>query len=182
MKLLGPSATLSATEVRDNLVLHTSDGKRYAAKRTVFLLSQLVQDLISSQEDSETSLEITLEDIDSATLYAVHEYLEHHQIGGPLKEIERPLRGELKTFLDPWDWKYVEDTLLQGGSNPHFVFSVLKAASFFSVGELRELCCASVAELLRTKNEEQLLEFFGVDSFTASDEEGLLKDFPWLAE
>jgi hypothetical protein len=187
MRVLGAAAQLTPAENKESLVFVTQDGKRIVAKRSVFLASPLVREVLAeTSPDSDEPVVIPLDTVDSTELFAIHEYQEHHHSSGVnAREIERPLRTELKMCVDSWDWKYVEDTLLRGAdrSDLRFVFSVLKGASFLGLGELRDLCCASIAEVLRLKTEEEILDIFECPGgFTAEDEAALIRDFPWLSD
>lgn len=92
--------------------------------------------------------ELPLHNIDSHTFVSVYEYIHQKhaasstggaagsgkaagkqgQTGGSSSSggsasassssLERPLRGDLATVLEPWDWKYCVDTLLKGWTPP----------------------------------------------------------------
>eukprot|EP01009_Symbiontida_sp_KSa7_P007556 NODE_4477_length_346_cov_252.838384_g3874_i0.p2 GENE.NODE_4477_length_346_cov_252.838384_g3874_i0~~NODE_4477_length_346_cov_252.838384_g3874_i0.p2 ORF type:complete len:73 (+),score=28.77 NODE_4477_length_346_cov_252.838384_g3874_i0:25-219(+) len=55
--------------------------------------------------------------------------------------------------------------------------------NFMNVEPLRDLCCAKVADMLRGKNEQEILDLFDVtDAFTAEEEGKLYEQYPWLRE
>ena len=52
-----------------------------------------------------------------------------------------------------------------------------------NIEPLRDLCCAAIANMLRGKNEEDILNLFGItESFTAEEEEKLYQEYEWLRE
>lgn len=156
---------------------------------------------VSASAASLEVLELPLPAIDSEALSAVYSFVAHHYDATPssspspspssyvpptFRELEKPLRSDLSTLVDPWDWTFVSQTLLRGrpdGSNgTSLLFSVLNASSFLSIPPLRELCSAAIANMLRGKSDEAIMALFGVSSFTKEDEEDICRDYPWLQE
>eukprot|EP00744_Colponema_vietnamica_P017875 GILI01025165.1.p1 GENE.GILI01025165.1~~GILI01025165.1.p1 ORF type:complete len:236 (+),score=25.04 GILI01025165.1:49-708(+) len=194
----------------------TNEGRRFLVnknimRRSSLLIGQLLEALGGGDEGETTKeiLELPLPAIDSETLEAVHSFVSHHYGNsnpsarpGPtnlakgssaaaysaptFKEIEKPLKSDLSTLLDPWDWSYVSQTLLKGkpdGSNgTTLLFMTLNASNFLNIPPLRELCSAAVANMLRGRSDSDILALFGVSSFTAADEEEICNDYPWLRE
>eukprot|EP01009_Symbiontida_sp_KSa7_P004695 NODE_2146_length_504_cov_403.092308_g1753_i0.p2 GENE.NODE_2146_length_504_cov_403.092308_g1753_i0~~NODE_2146_length_504_cov_403.092308_g1753_i0.p2 ORF type:complete len:131 (+),score=41.70 NODE_2146_length_504_cov_403.092308_g1753_i0:37-393(+) len=99
--------------------------------------------------------------------------------------LERPLKGKLDELVDDWAKAFCNETLLEGGNEKLHakLFSTLMAANFLNCEPLRDLCCAKVADMLRGKNEQEILDMFGVTTpFTAEEEEKLYEQYPWLRE
>lgn len=176
------AATLNPTEVKDHFICEVSDGRRFVVSKALFAeQSQLIRELIEEAEDGSV-IEVAIPDADTRVLRCVHDYLEHHQADAAPKEIPRPLRGELRANVEPWDFRFVEESLLQrsDGSNNDVLFGVLKASSHLGIPPLRDLCCAALADIVRGASEAQVLAMFGAPAFTPEKEAELLNDFPWL--
>lgn len=192
MQLLASNATLDDQSIKTHLIVKTMDNRRYSCPKDVMSSSLMIRELIEDEDDANSmegmalrALEIPLPAIDSKALIAVFEYLEHHLGDSKQREIDRPLRGDLSALLEPWDWKYVVDTLLQGvwEKGVHNLFAILNAANYLHVPLLRDLCGAAVANLVRNKSEEEILNLFGIsEPFTKEQEDELCKEFPWLKE
>lgn len=209
MQLLASNATLEGHWVKSHLIVRTMDGRSYSCPKEVMKGSLLIREVLEDEDDAAVMsaspsaaagggaavaaegvvapVDIPLPAIDSKAFAAVFEYLEHHSAdaGGKTKEIERPLRSDLSALIEPWDWKFVLDTLLLGVGEKgiHNLFSVLNAANYLHVVPLRDLCGAAMANLVRNKSEEEILHLFGVsEPFTKEQEDELIKEFPWLKE
>ena len=112
-----------------------------AASLTLRELFQFQSDQQQQQQqvlEAVTLPEVPLHTIDAHTLLSVYEYIhqkygtttslqqQQHPSGAAGKRssavgsssLERPLRGDLATVLEPWDWKYCVDTLLKGWTPP----------------------------------------------------------------
>jgi S-phase kinase-associated protein 1 len=182
---IAPNVSLPESEARSSVVLKTSDGRRYACPREIVVGSLLIREILEEDADAPHSVELPLPAIDSKCLASVHEYLEHYSGVGRHRDIERPLRADLSSIIEPWDWKYVCDTLLQGRSErgvDHLI-AVMSAANYLQIPSLRDLCGAALANVVRNKSEEEILSLFGIsEPFTREQEEQLCRDFPWLKE
>ncbi|KAJ9436873.1 SCF ubiquitin ligase complex protein SKP1a, partial [Diplonema papillatum] len=92
---------------------------------------------------------------------------------------------DLKNLIPPVDWTYITTVLLEDGDEKKHdkVFSTLKAANFMNIEPLRDLCCATIANMLRGKNETEILSLFGIlEPFTPDEEEKLFQEYEWLRE
>mmetsp|Transcript_45591 Transcript_45591/g.52676 ORF Transcript_45591/g.52676 Transcript_45591/m.52676 type:complete len:205 (+) Transcript_45591:97-711(+) len=204
MQLLASNATLEGNLVKTHLIVKTMDGRSYSCPKEIMKGSLLIREVLEDEDDAVSAppggassvsgeavvapVEIPLPAIDSKAFAAVFEYLEHHSgdtAGGRVKEIERPLRSDLSALIEPWDWKFVLDTLLLGVGEKgiHNLFSVLNASNYLNVLPLRDLCGAAIANLVRNKSEEDILHLFGItEPFTKEQEDELVKEFPWLKD
>ena len=184
MHALAKNESLSETEQRTHLVLKTLEGRRFACPRAVACCSLLVSEMLEDTEPGDL-VELPLQAVDQKCLQSIFEYMDHHQTDAKPREIEKPLRSDLSTLVDPWDWNYIETTLLQGKGEKHneHLFAVLNAANYLHIPGLRDLCGAMIAHMVRNKTEDEILNLFGVsEPFTKEQEDKLCKDFPWLAD
>ena len=174
---------MSAAESHDNVALVAADGKKALIAKTTAVYSPVLREMI--EETPEGAVEMPLAGVSVQTLQDVNEYMEHHHADSEPQEIERPLKAELKSIVDSWEWSFVQDNLLEGGGEAHIpnLLSVLAAANGLGLAALRDLCCAALADMLRGKTEEEILALFGVsEPFSREEEEALCRDYPWLQE
>jgi S-phase kinase-associated protein 1 len=184
MRALAKNESLSDGEQRSHVVLRTVEGRRFAFPRAVACCSLLIAEMLEDAEAGDL-VELPLQSVDQKCLLSIYDYMDHHQTDARPREIEKPLRSDLSTLVDPWDWTFVETNLLQGKGekNNEHLFAVLNAANYLHIPGLRDLCGAMVAHMVRHKTEEEILNLFGVsEPFTKEQEEKLCKDFPWLAD
>ena len=187
MQQVDMKASVPEELVACNVVVITADHKRFLCPKLVMKASLLIAEMLEENNASGAPAgDVPLVTVDSATLTVVYEFLEHHSCyDRPVREIDRPLKADLSSLVDPWDWKYVTDSLLMGKSEKHndLLFAVLNAANFLNIPPLRDLCSGAVANILRNKTEDEILEFFGIsEPFTKDQENEICRDFPWLKD
>eukprot|EP01060_Flectonema_neradi_P013781 TRINITY_DN204_c3_g1_i1.p1 TRINITY_DN204_c3_g1~~TRINITY_DN204_c3_g1_i1.p1 ORF type:complete len:187 (+),score=46.88 TRINITY_DN204_c3_g1_i1:49-609(+) len=173
----------SGVDWNTSLVVVTKDNKKYSLPRDSTRMVKLVQDLLTDSEDGQ-EVEIPLPEVDSETLQCVWDYLSNYKTGEPEK-LEKPLKDDLKNLVTDFDWNYITTVLLEDGDEKKHekLFLTLKGANFMNIEPLRDLCCAAIANMLRGKNEEDILDLFGItESFTAEEEEKLYQEYEWLRE
>ena len=80
----------------------------------------------------------------------------------PLKPvvIDKPLKAPLKELLPDWDKDYVYTKLFQNDNEKEheLLFKTLMAANFLGIDPLRDMCCAAIANMLRGKTTEQIMD------------------------
>eukprot|EP00756_Hemistasia_phaeocysticola_P042948 Hpha_TRINITY_DN16998_c2_g5::TRINITY_DN16998_c2_g5_i1::g.56266::m.56266/K03094/SKP1, CBF3D; S-phase kinase-associated protein 1 len=174
---------VSSVDWAANIVLDTKDNKKFEVDRDAIKMSRLVHDLLSDAEEG-GECTMPLPEVDSDTLNCIWDYMEHYK-GQEPEKLEKPLKDELKNLVPDWDWRYVNNTLLENGDERKHekLFLTLKGANFMNIEPLRDLCCAAIANMLRGKNETEILELFGItEPFTAEEEEKLYQEYEWLRE
>jgi S-phase kinase-associated protein 1 len=169
----------------EEIILQTNDKKEYVIPRSAIALSKLLNDLLQDVSDDEQQTLVPLANVDAPTFESVADYLTHYI--EPLKPvaIEKPLKGPLKDLLPSWDKEYVYNKLFKGDNEKdhELLFKTLMAANFLGVEPLRDLCCAAIANMLRNKTPEQIMEVFNVkEPFTPEEERAIEQQYPWLTE
>ena len=173
---------LSADEVKTHMTIVLSGQQRFAVSKKTLSASKVVAELLEDCEDDGSEVALSLLDFDAGTMRIVCEYLEHHEDDEVPVAIQRPLRGALEAAVDDWDASYAA-TLVGHGTRHQRLFDVLRAALYLCLGELRDLCCAAAADMVRDKSEGEILDVFGVsEPFSAEAEEALCEEFPWLRD
>jgi S-phase kinase-associated protein 1 len=169
----------------EELVLQTNDKREYVMPRNAILLSKLLSDLLQDVSDDDQRTVVPLANVDATTFESVAEYLTYYI--DPIKPtvIEKPLKAPLKDILTPWDKEYVYNKLFKGDNEKEheLLFKTLMAANFLGIESLRDLCCAAIANMLRGKTPEQIMEVFNVkEPFTVEEERAIEQQYPWLVE
>lgn len=179
IEVAGP---LNDAEAVDSLIVTTKENKKFKVSKKLMCKAQVIREILNDSDA--TGVELPLADVDAETLALVLDYLKYHD-EKPMRDIEKPLRTQIKDVLEPWDYDYFTMKLLDGGQEKKHkkLLDVLKAANFMIILPLRDLCCACVASMLMGKNEQEILDLFGVtEPFTPQKEEELYREYPWLRE
>ena len=108
-----------------------------------------------------------------ASLESVADYLVHYIEPNKPAVLEKPLKAALPELLNEWDRDYVYKKLYKDGNEKEhgLLFATLLAANFLGIEPLRDLCCAAIANMLRGKTPEQIMEVCSIS-------EVLLKEIP----
>eukprot|EP01010_Urceolus_cornutus_P001023 NODE_1537_length_860_cov_275.087546_g1192_i0.p1 GENE.NODE_1537_length_860_cov_275.087546_g1192_i0~~NODE_1537_length_860_cov_275.087546_g1192_i0.p1 ORF type:complete len:205 (+),score=27.28 NODE_1537_length_860_cov_275.087546_g1192_i0:78-617(+) len=152
-----------------DIVLETNDESAYAMSREAIGLSKLLSEDLSG---GEAQTVVPLANVDAPTFESVAEYLCYYAGKAKPATIEKPLKAALPELLEDFDKKYVYQKLFNNGVEKEhaMLFNTLKAANFLGIEPLRDLCCAAIANMLRSKTPEQICQTFGVtEPFTPEE-------------
>eukprot|EP00998_Keelungia_sp_KM082_P008431 NODE_4619_length_766_cov_49.774648_g4596_i0.p1 GENE.NODE_4619_length_766_cov_49.774648_g4596_i0~~NODE_4619_length_766_cov_49.774648_g4596_i0.p1 ORF type:complete len:205 (-),score=38.65 NODE_4619_length_766_cov_49.774648_g4596_i0:152-706(-) len=172
-----------APDWSNEIVVTTNDDIEFVVPKSAAVLAKVLQDILVDTDGTDETI-IPITNVDAATLETVAPYL-HHYADKEVKPIEKPLRAPLTDLLNEWDRDYVYKTLFQSGDEKRHecLFKTLMAANFLGIEPLRDLCCAAIANMLRGKTPEQIMEVFNVtEPFTPEEEAQVDEEFPWLKE
>eukprot|EP00994_Dinema_validum_P003865 NODE_1881_length_820_cov_194.792477_g1484_i0.p1 GENE.NODE_1881_length_820_cov_194.792477_g1484_i0~~NODE_1881_length_820_cov_194.792477_g1484_i0.p1 ORF type:complete len:193 (+),score=37.65 NODE_1881_length_820_cov_194.792477_g1484_i0:74-652(+) len=184
-RALATPGDYSGVKATEEIVLQSNDKKEYVLPRTAIVHSKLLNDLL--QEDAtedEGSTMVPLANVDSITLETVADYLVHYGEEKPAV-LEKPLKAALPELLPEWDKDFVYKKLFKDGNEKAhgLLFGTLMAANFLGIESLRDLGCAAIANMLRGKTPEQIMEVFDVtEPFTPEEERAVEQQYPWLKE
>jgi hypothetical protein len=168
--------------MKAQMIVVLSGQQRFAVAKSTLSQSKIVAELIEDCDDDGTAITLSLVDFEAETMRMVMEYLDRHENDDEPSTIQRPLRGPLDTVVDDWDASYAA-TLVGHGTRHQRLFDVMRAALFLVLPDLRDLCCAAAADMVRDKTEGEILDVFGVsEPFSKQAEEALCEEFPWLRD
>eukprot|EP00993_Chasmostoma_nieuportense_P004699 NODE_5355_length_666_cov_53.589981_g5192_i0.p1 GENE.NODE_5355_length_666_cov_53.589981_g5192_i0~~NODE_5355_length_666_cov_53.589981_g5192_i0.p1 ORF type:complete len:214 (-),score=77.54 NODE_5355_length_666_cov_53.589981_g5192_i0:23-601(-) len=182
---LSTKGDYSQVNSAQEIVLQTNDDVEFVFPLSAIPLSKLLNDLLQevSAEDAQTT--VPLANVDATTFESVAEYLVHYIEPNRPAVLEKPLKAALPEMLPDWDKQYVYTKLFKDGEEKahELLFKTLMAANFLGIEPLRDLCCAAIANMLRSKTPEQIMEVFGVtEPFTPEEERAVEAQYPWLKE
>ena len=153
--------------------LMTSDGELVEVPKDDAMHSTLIRGII---EDSGAEEDIPLPQVKKAILEKIIVYWKYiSQNAAP--EIDKPLRSnQLSDVVNEWyaDYVNVEQELL---------FELILAANFMNIKNLLELCCQSVANMIKGKSPEQIRSTFGItNDFPEQEEAEVTREHQWAFE
>ena len=128
-------------------ILKSEDEQKFEVETENLKLSKFLNYLMidfPSEED-----EIIINRVDGKNLKLIVDYLNHYK-NGKIKEIPKPLpSGDLKLYLDEWDYNYINPLTLEE------TIDLLNAAHILEIDGLINLTSAKIASemLIGTVNE-----------------------------
>jgi len=170
-------------DTAQEIVLRTNDEKEFVIPRRAVRHSKVLKEILDDVDDQEETV-VPLANVDSLTLEFLAPYLEYYQDKEP-DPLEKPLRAPLPDLIPAWEKDYVYKCLFKDGDEKQHepLFKTLMAANFMGIDPLRDLCCAAIANMLRGKSPEQIMEVFGItEPFTPEEERAVEEEYPWLKE
>eukprot|EP00667_Euglena_gracilis_P021569 EG_transcript_23700 len=174
----------SSVNTGSEIVVQTNDKQEFVIVRSAISLSKLLNDLlqdVDAEDSSQTT--VPLANVDGPTFASVADYLVHFIEPVKPTVLDKPLKAALHELLPEWEKDYVYKKLFKDGNEKEhsLLFATLLAANFLGIEPLRDLCCAAIANMLRAKTPEQIMELFNItEPFTPEEEANVEKQYPWL--
>jgi len=176
----------SGVNFSTDIVIQTNDKQEFVLPRNAIFLSKLLTDLLQDGGDEgedSTQTTVPLANVDGPTFASVADYLVHYI--DPVKPavLDKPLKSALPDLLIEWDKDYVYKRLFKDGNEKDhgLLFATLLAANFLGIEPLRDICCAAIANMLRAKTPDQIMELFNItEPFTPEEEANVDRQYPWI--
>ena len=161
---------MEATKV---IKLTSQEGETVQISHKAVLRSNLVKGIL---EDYPDDGEVPVNNVKTAILNKIKEYLEHYENQEP-KEIERPLASnDFKECIDEWDYSFIDLDLDQ-------IFELILAANYMDIKPLLELASAKIASLIKGKTTEEIRKLFNIVSdFTPEEEAQIIEENKWCLD
>jgi len=159
-----------------NIKLQSADGYVVVVDRDVAKLSvtikTMLEDLRVSEEDDEP---IPLQNVNAATLKKVIQWCQYHKDDPPPPEDD--LNKEKRTDDIPsWDQEFLK---VDQGT----LFELILAANYLDIKGLLDVCCKTVANMIKGKSPEEIRKTFNIkNDFTPQEEEQIRKENEWCEE
>ena len=156
----------AAAAADDVIRLSSGDEKLFEVKRSVAEMSEMLKALLADIPDN-TAI-VPVKNVEGKILAKVIEYcLQHDRLKGVAGTEE-----ELKQFDD--EFVKVDQATM---------FELLKAANYLDIKELMDLCCLTVANMIKGKTPEEIRTTFHIkNDFTAEEEEEVRRENTWAFE
>jgi len=173
---------------KEEVLLHTSDDRYIATNPQILQQSTVLKQILEDAPQDDGGITILpCADISSPILMLIMQWLDHYsQPGLQPPKIERPLRTPLTQILSDFDKSFVYGRLILNDDEKQNenLLKVINGAYFLNIQPLRDLGCAALADIIKTKSsEEEMRALFGVkEPFTEEDWKRLEADLPWLKE
>merc|ERR1719197_267623 len=164
---------LDEDDEAQNLILTAQDQKEFEVPRDVAMMSELVKTM---WEGDKSEKKIPLQNVKSAVLEKVIEYMTFHNKNPP-KEIEKPLKSaNMREVVNEWDAQFVE-------VDQETLFELILSANYMDIKPLLDLTCAKVASMIKGKTPEEIRRRFSItNDFSPEEEEAVRAENKWAED
>lgn len=155
------------------VVIQSQDGQEYKVFVKAAKMSETVKSLI---EDAGTEGVIPLPNVSGAILAKVIEYARYHS-ENPTPVVKEEQKAELRTDdICEWDLEFCK-------VDQPTLFELILAANYLDIKELLELCCKTLANLVKGKTPDEIRKTFNIkNDFTPEEEAQVKKEHEWIEE
>lgn len=130
----------------------SSDNQVFEAEEKVLFQSALIKNIVSDLDDG-FGQEIPLSNVTGDILKKIITYAEHHKDDEPVEEKED--KETNSKINDEWDIEYMKldkDTIIE----------IILAANYLDMENLLNLCCKTMANMIKGKSAEEIREILGI--------------------
>lgn len=158
------------------VTLQSADAQSFQVDVKAAKISQTIKGLI---EDAGTTDAIPLPNVSGRTLKKIIEYVKHH---AEQKTFETKNEDETEDVskrtddISEWDQDFCKVDL-------ESLFELLLAANYLDIKSLLDLCCKTVANMIKGKTPAEIRKTFGIErEFTPEEIEEVKKENMWSEE
>lgn len=158
----------------EKVKLRSADGEMFEVDADVAFSSLTVKNMI---EDTGASAPVPVPNVNSKVLSKIIEYCSYHvDQERRSKDADDHVRRQIEDETSKWDKDYicVDQAVL---------YELILAANFLNIKGLLDLCCQTVADIIKGKTPEQIRQYFHIkNDFTPEEEEEVRKENQWAFE
>lgn len=160
------ASTGAVVEAPKMVVLKCSDGEEFEVESLIANQSETIKNII---DDGCVEREVPLPNVVGSVLAKVLEYWNRHMS-------EKEEGEEEKKKLMEWDREFVK-------MEKDELFDLINAANFLNTKPLLDLCCQTVADIIKNMTVEDVRDYFGIENdFTPEEEAKIRSDNKWAFE
>jgi len=167
-----------AAPVVGTVKLSSSDGENFDVPRDVITLSTtintMLKDLGLDETESAGATPIPLQNVTAAILKKVLEWCRQHKDDPPYVEVDN--REKRTDDIPQWDQDFLK-------VDQAVLFEIILAANYLDIKGLLDVCCKTVANMIKGKSVEEIRRTFNiVNDFTPEEEEQIRKENAWCED
>jgi len=118
-------------------------------------------------------------DIKLPVFISALQFVEHHDVHGPMRQIEKPLlSANMADMVDEFDATFADEL----GKKQEMLFDMLIAANKLGLSDLLDLCSAKVASEIKGKTPEQIRQTFNIQPMDPAEEAQLQAENAWAED
>lgn len=155
------------------IYLITDEGDKFNVNLKSALMSELVKTMFDPELPEDEEQEFTIPNIKTEILVKIIDFITYYQ-ENPMTEIEKPLKSSnMNEIVSEWYVNFVN-------VEQDILFEILNAANFMDIKPLLDLCCATVASMIKGKTPEEIRQHFRiVNDFTPEEETKIREENKW---
>ncbi|KAJ4806287.1 SKP1-like protein [Rhynchospora pubera] len=163
---------MATTNEGQKVSLKSSDGEVFDVDLAVAKKSgTIARWLESEEEEKDPDGFIPIQNVKGSVLALVIDYCKNHVVE---KEVEYGFKS--KSDLDLFDENFME-------VDQKTIFDLIQAANYLDIKGLLDLCCRTVAEMMKQKSIEQIRDTFNIKNDYTKEEEAEIKaESAWAFE
>jgi len=159
-----------------NIRLQSSDSEIFEIDieiaKASMTIKTMLEDLGMDDDDEEP---VPLPNVNAAILKKVINWATHHKDDPPLPEDDEN-RDKRTDDIDPWDQEFLK---VDQGT----LFELILAANYLDIKGLLDVCCKTVANMIKGKTPEEIRKTFNIkNDFTPEEEEQVRKENEWCED
>lgn len=158
----------------EKVKLRSADGEFFEVDAEVAFSSLTVKNMI---EDTGASAPVPVPNVNSKVLSKIIEYCSFHvEQDRKAKGADDHAKRQIEDESAKWDKEYI-------AVDQAVLYELILAANFLNIKGLLDLCCQSVADIIKGKTPEQIRQYFHIkNDFTPEEEEEVRKENQWAFE
>jgi S-phase kinase-associated protein 1 len=139
------------------------DQTKVDVDKTCVRHSTLLKNLVEEYKDDN---EVSIPEVDGATLKYICEYLSHYKDTDPV-DVKKPLeKYDIKETYGEWEDTYIK----QFEGDKASMWKLMEAANYIDCKNLLELACSKVAVMIKDYSGKEMVEYFGLEEDLTEEE------------
>lgn len=161
----------------------TSDNREFEVDQKVANSFKVIHDMLETLrsgedgdiKDADTPIKIT--NVRGDIMKELIAWVDHHKDDPETSDEEEQYRDRRTDDIPQWDKDFV------GKWDKSTLYEVLQACNYLDLRPLLEICCKTIANMIKGKSVEQVRDILGlVSDYTPEEEEQLKKENAWAED
>lgn len=157
------------------VTLKSCDNEEFTVEQDVAFQSITVKNMIEDTGGEDT---VPLPNVNSRVLSKILEFCTHHVKEGKKVEdaSDEATKRKVEQEIDDWDKDFMK-------VDQAVLYDLILAANYLNIKTLLDLCCKTVADIIRGKTPEEIRQHFHIkNDFTPEEEEEVRRENQWAFE
>lgn len=154
--------------------LRSSDNEVFEVEEEVAMMSETIKNMmedLNDEDTGETCDQVPIHNVRGTILSKVIEYCRFHVEAEKKDENEKAAKSE--DDIKQWDTEYMK-------IDQNVLYELILAANYLNIKNLLDLCCLTVANMIKGKSPEEIRKTFNIkNDFTPEEEEEVRRENQW---
>lgn len=154
--------------------LRSSDNEVFEVEEEVAMMSETIKNMmedLNDEETGETCDQVPIHNVRGTILSKVIEYCRFHVEAEKKDENDKSAKSE--DDIKQWDTEYMK-------IDQNVLYELILAANYLNIKNLLDLCCLTVANMIKGKSPEEIRRTFNIkNDFTPEEEEEVRRENQW---